>query len=191
METGSPLAHLTYGPMKRDRGVWFPEICVSFLLLSLFAGLGSGAEFSSDDKSFLKDAAEGGNAEIAIANLALKKTARLDIKAFAHLIISDHEKANEQLKSIAAANQTEMPSGMGLKYTAQKARLEALAERDFEKRYVNAMVDDHKAAIAVFEKEVQYGSDPDLKKLASMTLPTLKQHLSMASTIQGKMVTPQ
>jgi putative membrane protein len=177
--------------MNRDFRLGSAAASTAFLLLSLFAGLVSGADLSSDDKSFLKDAVEEGNAEIALANLALKKSTRPEIKAFAHRITSDHEKANEQLKSIAAANQTEMPSGTGLKYAAVKARLEILAGRDFENDCVNTMVDDQQADIAAFEKEVQYGSDADLKKFASMTLPSLKQYLSMAKTLQGKMVTPQ
>jgi putative membrane protein len=170
------------------------NICCSvavWLFLASFTGLVNAAELSSNDKSFLKDAAEGANAEIELANLALKKTARADIKAFAHRIITDHQKANDQLKSIAAEHQTEMSTGMGLKYTAEKARLTMLSGRDFEDAYVNTMVDDHQSDLASFKKEVQNGSDADLKKFASMTIPILRQHLSMARTIQGKMVTPQ
>jgi putative membrane protein len=158
------------------------------VIFTLFGGAICAADLSSDDKSFLEHAAEGNNAEIALANLALKKTAREDIKAFANRIVTDHQKANEQLKGIAAANHVEMPAGMGLKYTAEKARLTMLGGRDFEDDYVNTMVDDHQADIEAFEKEVQYGADADLKKFASMTIPILKQHLSMAKTLQGKTV---
>lgn len=157
----------------------------AFLCLASFTALIAAADLSSNDKSFLEHAVEGNNAEIALANLALKKTARSDINAFANRIVTDHQKANEQLKTIAAANHIEMPAGMGLKYKAEQARLTMLSGRDFDAGYINTMVDDHQSDIADYQQNVEYGADADLKRYASMTIPILKQHLSMAKMLQS------
>jgi putative membrane protein len=152
-----------------------------------FAGVITAADLLSDDQNFLEHAAEGNDAEIALANLALKKTSRPGLKAFARRIVTDHKKANGRLKAIAADNDVQMPTGTSPKHKAKEARLAMLEGRDFEDDYVNTMIDDHQADIKAYQKELQYGADADLKKFASLTIPLLRQHLSMAKTIQGKM----
>jgi putative membrane protein len=44
------------------------------------------------------------------------------------------------------------------------------------------MVSDHKEDIKKFQNEADKGKDPDLKKFASDTLPTLKEHLQLAES---------
>jgi putative membrane protein len=66
-----------------------------------------------------------------------------------------------------------------------------LQGRDFEYAYVKTIRENHRLDLEVYQKEVQYGADADLKKFASMTIPILKQHISMAKTVQDKMATPE
>jgi len=47
------------------------------------------------------------------------------------------------------------------------------------------MIKDHKADISLFERQARQGSEPDLKTYASNILPTLREHLDMATGIQG------
>jgi putative membrane protein len=47
------------------------------------------------------------------------------------------------------------------------------------------MLDDHKEAIALFEREAKHGQDPDLKRFAADTLPTLREHLKLARKVVG------
>lgn len=160
-------------------------------ILLLFAAAVAGADLSSRDKSFLENAAEGNNAEITLANLALRKTSRADIEAFARRAITDHQKATEQLKTIAAAKNADLPTGMGLKYKAEQARLTILEGRDFEEAYLSTIGDNHRLDLDLYRKGIQYGADADLKRFASMTIPILKLHLSMAKAVEDKMATPQ
>ena len=51
-----------------------------------------------------------------------------------------------------------------------------------DRAYISAMVKDHKEDIAEFEKEASSGSDPNIKAFAAKTLPTLKEHLTMAES---------
>ena len=56
--------------------------------------------------------------------------------------------------------------------------------RDFDKDYIDMMVKDHKEDIELFEKEAEKGNDADLKAWANAKLPTLREHLRMAESIQ-------
>ncbi len=58
--------------------------------------------------------------------------------------------------------------------------LTAKTGKEFDKEYMNMMVDDHKEDIDAFEKAAEKGNDADLKAFAAKTIPTLKQHLEMA-----------
>jgi len=43
------------------------------------------------------------------------------------------------------------------------------------------MLSDHRKDVAEFKKEAAHGHDPDVKAFASKTLPTLEEHLKLAS----------
>jgi putative membrane protein len=62
-------------------------------------------------------------------------------------------------------------------------QLNALQGKDFDVAYAKMMVDDHKNAIALFEKGTQ-AADPDVKAFAAKHLPTLKSHLTHIKAIK-------
>ena len=45
---------------------------------------------------------------------------------------------------------------------------------------------DHKKAVKAFEKASNEAKDADVKAFATKTLPTLKEHLTMAEELQNK-----
>jgi len=54
---------------------------------------------------------------------------------------------------------------------------------DFDKRYIDRQVQDHRKTIDLFEKEASQGGNAELKQFAQQTLPTLRSHLSQAESI--------
>jgi len=64
--------------------------------------------------------------------------------------------------------------------------LESLPEPDFDRAYVSEMVKDHAGAVQKFEMASENLSDPDLKKFATKTLPTLREHYQMIQDLQNK-----
>jgi putative membrane protein len=173
---------------KNDR-LWL-SCAVTILSLFLATLTCFAGELSSQDESFLAAAAKSGMAEIELSKLAGEKSSRSDIKMYAHQLLSDHTKATEELKTLAVTKKYKLPTGPGVANDTKKVALQALEGRDFEDKYVNSMVDDHKSALKLFQEESQNGVDPDIKKFASKTLPILREHLSMAKALEGKMVTP-
>ena len=59
--------------------------------------------------------------------------------------------------------------------------------KDFDKAYVDAMLDGHKNAVKLFEDASQNCKDADLKAFATKTLPTLKMHLDSIQAIHDSM----
>ena len=138
------------------------------------------------DQAFAKEAATGGLAEVALGNLARQKASSSDVKAFGDRMVTDHSKANDELKQWAASNSVTLPADLDAKSKATQDRLSKLSGDAFDKAYMKDMVADHKKDVAAFKKESTSGKNTDLKAWAGKTLPTLEDHLKMAQDTASK-----
>jgi putative membrane protein len=143
-------------------------------------GLFAADTVSKHDQQFAKEAAQGGMAEVQLGRLAVKNGSSPKVKEFGQKMVDDHSKAGDKLQSIAGKKSISLPADVTVKDKALMMRLSKLSGDAFDRAYMSAMVKDHETDVAEFEKEANNGSDSDLKDFASKTLPTLKNHLSMA-----------
>jgi putative membrane protein len=143
-------------------------------------------ECTAHDKKFIEEAAQGGMAEIQLAELALKNASSDSVKEMAQHIAEDHSKANEELKTIAAQKSVTLPSDVSMKHKQLAEKLSKLTGAEFDKEYTKAMIEDHKKDVMSFEKASKKADDVDLKAFAAKTLPTLKHHLEMAQSNDPK-----
>jgi putative membrane protein len=139
---------------------------------------------TNPDATFVKDAAVGGMAEVELGQLAADKAASEKVKTFGRMMVTDHGKANEELKNIAASKSIALPTTLDAKHTATKDRLSKLEGDAFDKAYINEMVTGHETTVAMFRREASSGKDAEVKAFASKTLPTLDQHLKAVQEIQ-------
>ncbi len=135
---------------------------------------------SMSDRNFLMKAAEGGMAEVELGQLAAKNASNSSVKQFGQRMVTDHSKANEQAKAIAAQKNVTLPTSMNSKDQATYRNLSSKTGSDFDKAYITDMLKDHREDIAEFRSEANSGTDPDVKAWAAKTLPTLEEHLRMA-----------
>jgi putative membrane protein len=132
--------------------------------------------------AFLKKAAEDGRMEVDLARLAVSKTSNAAVKNYAEMLITDHEKAGDDVASMAEKKSVTLSKERPGAPNATKTRLEKLSGAAFDRAYAAAMVDDHKKAVAEFEKAMNL-NDRDVKSFAQETLPTLKHHLEEAQKL--------
>lgn len=135
--------------------------------------------------NFWTKAAQGGMAEVELAKLALQKSQNADVKKFAQTMVTDHTKANDELKALAAKKSVVLPTDIG-SHKSTMDDLSKLSGADFDKAYVAAMVDDHEEDVDLFDDNTD-NSDADIKAFTTKTLPTLKSHLEMIKGIQSKL----
>lgn len=134
----------------------------------------------SADSTFIMKAAQGGMAEVELGKLAVQKASNDRVKQFGQQMVDDHSRAGDELKSLASSKGMTVPTTINAKDRATKKRLEGMQGADFDRAYMQDMVNDHQQDIADFQKEADHGSDPDVKAWAAKTLPTLQHHLQMA-----------
>ncbi len=145
---------------------------------------GEGEKISNDDSDFIKAAASGGMMEVQLGKTAQQKAASSQVKEFGRRMQTDHSKANDQLKKVAAKKNVKLPTELEGKQKSTMDKLTKLKGDEFDREYMNTMVDDHKEDIEKFEQEADKGKDPDVKKFAKDHLPILKKHLALAQQTQ-------
>jgi putative membrane protein len=141
---------------------------------------------TASPESFAKDAAQGGMAEVKLGQLASQKASDPEIKKFGQMMVTDHGKANDELKQLAAKKNMQLPNDIG-SHQSTYDKLSKLSGADFDKQYVEAMVDDHESDLKEFQRQADNGTDPDIKAFAAKVAPVIQKHLDAIKAIQAKM----
>jgi putative membrane protein len=137
------------------------------------------------DKDFITDTGKAGKAEAEVAQDAIAHATNADVKAFAQKLVDDHTKANNDLTQLAGSKGVTLPSETEGKMKEAKERLMKLTGKSFDQAFVKQMVDDHTHLIKEFEEaSKRTDMDADLKKWIDATLPTLRDHLAKAKSLQ-------
>lgn len=141
------------------------------------------------DQHFVMEAYEGGRAEVALGQLATEKASNAKVKEFGQRMVTDHGKANDELKTLAESKNITLPTKLNAKNQALKDRLSKLSGSAFDHAYITDMARDHQADSIVFHKEATSGQDADIKAWAAKTGTVVDEHLKMAQQIQKELGT--
>jgi len=163
-------------------------LILSSLITLLTFGLIGCSNEAANSSSFTTKAAQGGMSEVLLGNLALAKGQSADVKQFAQQMITDHTRANNDLKEIAARKSVALPTDTSNEQKDLLEKLSKLSGADFDKGYVKAMVEDHEKDADEFKAQAESGTDPDVKAFAAKTLPTLQSHLDLIKSIKDRMM---
>ena len=144
------------------------------------------SDAASADATFMSTAAMSSMAEIAHGKQAQANGSHDEVKKFGERMIEDHTKANDDLKALAAKKNATLPAELDQKHQAMQQKLEKMKGADFDRAYMQHMVQAHKEAVTLFQNEAKNGKDADVRAWAEKTLPTLQEHLKMATEINGK-----
>lgn len=144
---------------------------------------------STTDATFLNTASVAGNEEVQFGQLAEKKANLRSTRSFAARMVTDHTAAGQQLATLAQSKQITPDTAMDPDHTTQFASLQKLHGRAFDRAYLNGQLQDHMAAVQLFQNEAQNGTDPQVRAFAQQTLPTLQAHLKMVQGLSGQRAT--
>ncbi len=142
-------------------------------------------EETQDDLSeFMTKAASGGMMEVELGNLAQQKGQHADVKSFGKMMVDDHTKANNDLKNLAGQKGIVLPDSMGEDHMDRVTELREKTGADFDKAYMDLMVEDHEEDVSLFENAANNLEDADVKTFANSTLTVLRQHHERAKQIK-------
>lgn len=140
-----------------------------------------------DQAEFMVEAASGGMMEVTLGKMAASQATNAEVKAFGQMMVTDHTKANEELKTLAAAKNVTLPDIIGDEHQNHIDKLSKLRGAEFDRAYMSHMVEDHEEDIEHFKEAANDNDyDAEVKAFASKTLPVLEKHLQRAKEVNDK-----
>lgn len=135
--------------------------------------------------SFVKEAAIGGMMEVELGRYAQQNASNPRVKNFGAMMVRDHTRANDELKSIAAGKNITVPATIDDSHQSKMNDLMKKKGPDFDKDYMKDMVDDHNKDVDEFRKQSENSTDPEIKAFAAKTLQVLIVHQDSAKQIHN------
>ena len=148
-----------------------------------------GTTLAKQDREFIDEVAQGSLYEIRAGQLAVQKAQANDVKQFGQRMADDHTALNARLQKLAQAKGLNVPSALDKKHQDKIDSLSKKTGPEFDKAYIDEMVDDHKRDVDAYEKASKDAKDAGVKEFAAATLPTLREHLQQVQSIKDKLKT--
>ena len=165
------------------------------------------------EKDFINQHLADGTAEVELGRLAGQRATNPDVKRFAQMLVQDHTAAGAELKEVAAKYGIQpTPNSDETHHRDVMEKLSKLRGAEFDREYINAMVDDHEKAVDSLEGRVDSTAslkDQITKKdtangqvvpektdnaaaaavnaWAAKALPTVRHHLDEAKMLDDKL----
>jgi putative membrane protein len=147
------------------------------------AGADSSQEQSMRDQMFVRNAAEGGLAEVQMGQLAAQKGSSDEVKSFGQKMAQDHTMLNNSMKPVADSMDVRVPTKLNKKDQAEYDRLNGLSGADFDSAYLTDMVKDHHKDLRDFQAENSTVMNPTLKAAVQKGEQVIQQHTQMVDQL--------
>ncbi len=146
----------------------------------------SSGKLSWTDRRFVTKAAEDGQDEVQLAQLASQKASNPDVRNYAQQLVEQHQQVNSELMSIA--NQRNLKLDKDESNSRAYKRLNKASPQDFDREFVAHMIDEHEKDIKLFQKAASDAKDSQVREFASKHVADLQQHLQMAQHLQQSVI---
>lgn len=184
------------------------------------AAIGTGGDAANNelgfgDKDFVEDQLAAGTAEIELGKLATQKGSTAEVKQFGQMMIDDHTRAGNELKQAVSRFNVTAPAGLEGDHKDLHERLSKLQGAEFDREYMQAMVENHREVVDQLESRVErqpQGTSGDnaqrnstanqnaqpsaersdnpatmaVNQWAAKTLPAAQQHLQHAQMLEER-----
>ncbi len=151
-----------------------------------FAQSGANDKLTDQDKTFAKEAAAGNLAEIQIGEYAAEHGDHAAVRLYGRWLKTDHLFAEQVMMGVAKRDGLQLPSAPDQEAQQKFDELKKLNGRQFDERFVAAMVQDHEKDVEKFKQESQNGNG-QMKIVAASFLPVLQAHLEGAQDLQREL----
>jgi putative membrane protein len=161
-------------------------------LVAAFAATAGAQDRKDDEKpltdaEFVKKAYSGNLHEIELGKIAKERAADPDVKKFAERMITDHTKANDELKEAAREANIPVPEKMEAEHQDHVNKFRDHRGEDFDRVYMRHMVEGHEKTLNLYTRAAREVQNERLKAYVEKTIPTVKQHLEQARKISERL----
>ena len=146
---------------------------------------GGANRLDAGDQAFLRQASEGSAAEVATGRLASQNAKNEAVKEFGRWMASAHGYADRELAGLAEQMHGQVPpTNLPPDAQAMVQKLQGLHGEEFDRAYLQDMIEDHQKDLAAFQKAASTVQDPLLKTFAINMVTVIQEHLQEAQDLQ-------
>jgi len=142
----------------------------------------SKTKVNADGLTFIKTAHEAGLTEIEASKIAKKNSTNSQVTAFADMMITDHTAMGVDVDTLASQKFVSVVAHVN---NEDKAKLDSLAKKtgpEFDKAYMEMMVDGHKEASELFKENLE-SNYRAVRKVAFTWSAKIDYHLDEAKKV--------
>lgn len=137
-------------------------------------------------QEFASMAASSDMLELRSSEAALQKAQSAEVKEFAQMMINDHTKASQELKTAASTDGATVPAEMLPKHAEKVQAVSAKSGAEFDAAYMEAQVAAHEEALKLMQTYAE-GGEGATKAHAAKTAPVIEMHLEHAKKLEGSL----
>jgi putative membrane protein len=160
--------------------------------LASFASVARGAEIGQEgtdslrpgERAFVRQAREGAQRDLRLAQLAASKAVNSDVRSYAQQVATDQRQIGESLEALSrrkglVAGVENDPTTPG-----DYERLAGKSGAEFDREFVRLMLLAHENTLKVFEQVLSDGRDTEVRDIAGGYLPVVRDHLNKARELK-------
>jgi putative membrane protein len=148
---------------------------------------GTAGTSADIDRGWVNDQLKDGDREVRLGRLAQERASNADVRAFAATMVEKHTVAGTELKRIATRHNVTDDADTDDDNDAFE-RLSKLSGAEFDRAYMELMVDEHEKAVSAIEDKANDNDEhADVKDWAAKTLPEVRQHLERAKSLSERL----
>ena len=157
--------------------------------LGLATSLAGAQEAGSrQTREFVQAAASSDQFEILAAETALTQSTNPEVRAFAARMLQDHQQLAKAVRDAATQSGLKPPEmAMSADQAQLLGALQSVNGVEFDKLYLKQQTLAHRSALAVEQIYAKSGDDPDLRQLATSSVPLITAHGDMAKQMEMKL----
>lgn len=139
------------------------------------------------DSAFVAKTTMKNQHEIVMLQAGVKMGTNKQLKEHAKMMLADHTKLAKKLEAYASSKHYSAIEKGNEKAADDMDDMKGKTGADWDKAWLNKMIDGHKDNISAFESARNDVKDSELKSLIDNTLPTLHHHLDMVTSLRDNM----
>jgi putative membrane protein len=137
----------------------------------------------SADGKLIRDVLTDNLLEARLGQIAERKGVNPSVRQYGQRMISDHGRLQGEWTFMASNNGMSVNPQLDTADKAKVDQLERLSGPEFDRAYMNLMIQGHQEAVNRLQNEGQYANSAQVRARVANDLPTLQQHLSMAQQV--------
>jgi putative membrane protein len=137
------------------------------------------------DRKYIQNVYAHHNMEIALGELAQKRSRDEAVRQFGRRMVQDHSALRKQWLALIPDEMRSGP-GMGPLHREKIDYLERFSGREFDREYMTLMTKHHRRYVSAFHREARGANSARVRQRANRAIPMLEQHFQQAKQIGGR-----